>query len=82
MKAGIRKIEAEHTTAFLFTATCAKHYLLIIQRSNNPIMAKYLQTIKFEENNAIPRQATDNAANRDAATGGVAYNARTQPCVW
>ncbi|KAK9860530.1 hypothetical protein MYU51_005539 [Penicillium brevicompactum] len=73
MKVGIRKIEAEHTTAFLFTATCAKHYLLMIQRSNNPIMAKYLQTIKFEENNALPRQITDKAANRDAATSGMQH---------
>ena len=69
MKVGIQEMEAEHTTAFLLTATCAKHYLLMIQRSNNPIMAKYLQMIEeFKENNAIPRQAT---ANRDAATGGI-----------
>lgn len=74
MKVGIQKIEAEHTTAFLFTATCAKHYLLMIQRSNNPIMAKYLQILQeFKENNALPRQAPDNAANRDAATSGIQH---------
>ncbi|KAJ5357584.1 hypothetical protein N7541_004742 [Penicillium brevicompactum] len=41
-------------------------------------MAKYLQILQeFKENNALPRQAPDNAANRDAATSGIQHTNTT-----